>query len=228
MCREVAPEEKFEIRTPTAIAGPRGTGWIMGFIDDSTYVTCFEGKVYVIGLDEQGNTISKKDITEGFVNIPEEWLEAHSLSLDSNNVTLDVLKTRPIRAWVKSQVEQARAYFREGKAYLDSLPVLRCKIAGYWYCARFECVLDAIEHDGFVLRGAYRERKRFVHQLKLTWLTLSVAIQHLFRPVLSQTEVITHGSALDFPDIWTQKNAIYDRQEPGISSAVAVNKNDQI
>ncbi len=51
----------------------------------------------------------------------------------------------------------ARGFFGEGKCYLDDLDVLRCKIVGYWYCARFEGVLDVIQSEGYVLRAGYNE-----------------------------------------------------------------------
>ena len=69
--------------------------------------------------------------------------------------------------WVREQVELARYFFRQGKAYIHSLAVLRCKLAGVWYCARFECILNAIEQDGYRLRSKYCER----HALK-TWLEM--------------------------------------------------------
>ena len=47
----------------------------------------------------------------------------------------------------------ARQYFCEGKRYLDELEVLRCKIVAYWYCARYEGVLDTIERDSYILRA---------------------------------------------------------------------------
>jgi len=55
----------FEIRTPTAIAGARGTGWTVEAKEEETAVRCFEGTVYVKGLDEEGNPVSNKDISEG-------------------------------------------------------------------------------------------------------------------------------------------------------------------
>ena len=92
-----------------------------------------------------------QDTADGFINIPREYLEAHGIGPED-------MQSPPYRAWVRGRVELARQYLCEGKRYLDRLDVLRCKIVGYWYCARFEGVLDAIEHDGYVLRPAYNER----------------------------------------------------------------------
>ena len=69
---------------------------------------------------------------------------------------------------VREQVELARLCFQAGKTYIDSLEILRCKLAGVWYCARFECVLNALERDGYRLRAEYHER----HAL-MTWLEIA-------------------------------------------------------
>jgi phytoene/squalene synthetase len=92
------------------------------------------------------------DTADGFINIPREYLETHGISPED-------IDSPPFRAWVRDRVEEAWRYFCEGKRYLDDLDVLRCKIVGYWYCARFEGVLDTIEHDGYILRAAYNERR---------------------------------------------------------------------
>ena len=48
-------------------------------------------------------------------------------------------------------------------ALARGLDVLRCKVAGYWYCARFEAVLDTIESDGYRLRAEYEERRKLLN-----------------------------------------------------------------
>ncbi|MCP4541048.1 MAG: squalene/phytoene synthase family protein [Chloroflexi bacterium] len=116
------------------------------------------------------------DITEGYINIPREYLEAHAISPED-------VSSPPFRAWVQSRVEQARQYLYEGKRYLDELDVLRCKIAGYWYCVRFETVLDAIERDGYILRAVYNERRKLSTWLRMVWCGVSVALQHVIRQV---------------------------------------------
>ncbi len=113
-----------------------------------------------------------EDIADGFINIPREYMEAH-------NVNLEDVDSPSFRAWVRDRVEQARQYFYEGKHYLDELTVLRCKIVGYWYCARFEGVLDTIERDGYTLRAVYSERRNLSTWLKIGWLAVSIALQHI-------------------------------------------------
>jgi phytoene/squalene synthetase len=110
------------------------------------------------------------DIRDGFINIPQEYLNEHGIDPED-------LDSPPFRAWVRNRVEQARENFREGKRYLDSLEVLRCKIMGYWYCARFEGVLDIIERDGFTLRAVYN--KPFVW-FKMLGLGIILTFQHIF------------------------------------------------
>jgi phytoene/squalene synthetase len=113
------------------------------------------------------------DTAEGFINIPREYLEAH-------NIGPEDIESVPFRDWVRTRVEQARYYFEEGRRYLDKLNVLRCTIAGYWYCARFEGVLNTIERDGYILRQAYNERRRLPTWLKIAWLAVSLPIKSIF------------------------------------------------
>jgi len=112
------------------------------------------------------------DTADGFINIPREYLEAHGIGPDD-------MESPAFRAWVRGRLELARQYLCEGKRYLDGLDVLRCKIAGYWYCARFEGILDTIERDGYLLRPAYNERRKPSTQLKMAWLGISLTLQHI-------------------------------------------------
>jgi len=115
-----------------------------------------------------------QDIPEGFINIPQEYLDVHGIDPQD-------IDSAPFRAWVQDQVEMARDYFRAGKGYLDDLNVLRCKIAGYWYCARFEGVLETIERDDYILRPAYHERRKLSTWLKMAWLGVTLTLRHLAR-----------------------------------------------
>jgi phytoene/squalene synthetase len=113
-----------------------------------------------------------EDVPNGFVNIPGEYLKAHGIGPEDFN-------SPAFRAWVRERVKLARQYFREGKRYLDELDVLRCKIAGYWYCVRSEVVLDAIERDDYILRAEYDERRSLTTWIKMAWLGISVTFRHL-------------------------------------------------
>jgi len=124
----------------------------------------------------------RSDISEGYINIPVEYI--HDTDLDLKDVN-----SPAFRNWVRNRVAQARDYFSIGKQYLDQLSVLRCKIAGYWYCARFESILDIIERDNYVLRKDYIQRRRFSNWLKIAWLAVSVTIRHVFSNSLKKTAV---------------------------------------
>jgi len=112
-----------------------------------------------------------EDIPNGMVNIP---LEA----FDEPGMRIDNLDTEAFHLWVRSQVQIARQAFEEGQGYIDSIKVLRCKLAGVWYLARFECILDAIEGEGYKLRPAYPERCSPVAWWKMMGLGLRVIVGH--------------------------------------------------
>jgi len=112
-----------------------------------------------------------EDLSAGLVNIPVEYLEAHGIALNE-------LNSEPLCLWTQEQVALVRDCFREGKNYIDSLDGLRSKLAGVWYCARFECILDLIEQDGFRLRAQYPERHGLKVWLEMARLGVSVILDH--------------------------------------------------
>jgi phytoene/squalene synthetase len=113
-----------------------------------------------------------QDNQDGFYNIPGEYLEEQDIERsDVNNPAY--------KDWVRKRVDSARVLFEDGKQYLDEVDVLRCKIVGYWYCTRFEVVLDTIEKDGYLLREEYNERRQVGTWLKIIWLGISLSIKHL-------------------------------------------------
>jgi phytoene/squalene synthetase len=112
------------------------------------------------------------DVAQGYVNIPCEYLGEHGIRPED-------LCAPALREWVRGRVEKARQYFHDGKRYLDSLEVLRCKIVGHWYCARFEGILDTIERDDYTLRATYYERRRLSAWLKMVWLGLRITLRHI-------------------------------------------------
>lgn len=114
------------------------------------------------------------DIENGFINIPREYLVANDL----NPTQID---HPAMRLWVKGRVNLARQYFREGNEYLNGLKVLRCKIVGQWYCARFEKVLKKIERDDYLLCNSYNERRRGSGVFKMMRLAFVVPLRHWSR-----------------------------------------------
>jgi phytoene/squalene synthetase len=112
-----------------------------------------------------------EDVGAGYVNIPQEYMELHGIHPGA-------FGDPRFRTWVESRVKLARSYFREGKAYLDQLEDLRSKIAGYWYCARFEVVLDEIERAGYVLAPACNRRKALPFLFRMARMTLILVTGH--------------------------------------------------
>jgi len=113
----------------------------------------------------------KRDISEGYVNIPQELIGI-------SDIDVEQLDNHALRPWVKSRVDLARSYFREGKHYLDSLTVLRCRIVGYLYCARFEALLDTIEADNYILRQDYPKPSKLVTWFKFAMIVLTQTKEH--------------------------------------------------
>ena len=114
-----------------------------------------------------------EDLPAGLINIPAEYLETHGIDLK------ELKDNEALRLWVREQVALARDCFRQGKSYIHSLDVLRCKLAGVWYCARFEFILDLIERDGFRLRAEYPERHGLKVWLEMARLGAAVTLEHL-------------------------------------------------
>ena len=113
------------------------------------------------------------DTAEGFINIPREYLEEHNISPQD----IDGL---PYRVWVQERVKLTRRYFEEGKRYLETLDVMRCKLAGYWYCARYEGLLNAIENENYLLRTDYCERRKLSSWLRMMRIGIRITLTHYF------------------------------------------------
>ena len=106
------------------------------------------------------------DVRSGYFNIPREFLEA-------NHLLPQDVHSDAYRAWVRSRVELARAYFGTGRKYLNQVENPRCRLAGFAYTARFEWILNTIENEGYSLRPHYNERKSFASGLRMSWLAFS-------------------------------------------------------
>jgi phytoene/squalene synthetase len=119
-----------------------------------------------------------EDIPQGYINIPDEYLKTHEIAPNDFNHP-------EFQNWVRDRVKLAREYFQLGRCYLDELTVLRCKIAGYWYCARFEAVLDTIERDNFLLREEYAAHHKITTWLKMAWITIYISVKHFIHQTSS-------------------------------------------
>lgn len=106
------------------------------------------------------------DIEAGYFNIPREVL-------DANRITPFDVTSDAYRAWVRSRVQLARAYFNKGRDCLDRVENLRCRLAGFTYATRFEWLLNTMEREDYLLRPRYDERKSFATGLRMGFDTLA-------------------------------------------------------
>jgi len=113
----------------------------------------------------------REDLAAGYFNLPAELCPAGALRAED-------LDGEFFRAWVRGEVVRARRFLRDGRRYIESLDVLRCKLAGIWYCARFERVLDLIERNGYRLRTDYPQRRNLATWINIASLTIPVAAKH--------------------------------------------------
>jgi phytoene/squalene synthetase len=125
----------------------------------------------------------REDLAAGYFNLPAELCPAGGLRAEDLDGEL-------VRSWVKQEVTRARRLLRDGRRYIDSLDVLRCKLAGVWYCARFERVLDLIERDGYRLRTDYPERKNLATWMHIAGLSLPVTVKHCLQQIRKSTSRI--------------------------------------
>ena len=128
------------------------------------------------------------DIQAGYFNIPREVL-------DANHITPQDIQSDAYRSWVRSRVRLARTYFNTGREYLNQVENPRCRLAGLAYTARFECVLDLIERDGYLLRPAYPERKGLGAIVRAgASIFPSFFVRHKMQPVLGSVSVRQRSS----------------------------------
>jgi phytoene/squalene synthetase len=118
----------------------------------------------------------RADLAAGLVNVPAETIRAQRLDLEQ-------VEGEAFRLWVREQAGAARDALRRGRGYIDSLDLLRCKLAGVWYCARFARVLEVIERDGYRLRREYACRHALSAWLEMAGLGIVVTLKHFLRPI---------------------------------------------
>lgn len=67
MLKDLKKGETFQVRTPCAVCGARGTGWATGTDGNSTNIGVFDKKVFVRGLKKDGSVREKVSwVSEGF------------------------------------------------------------------------------------------------------------------------------------------------------------------
>lgn len=109
------------------------------------------------------------DISAGYFNIPGEFVQ-------ENQVSIEEMHSLAFRKWVYARVKLARQYFTLGRQYFSRVKSLRCRLACAAYLARFEWIANRIEQDGYCLREAYPERKRFRAALWMVWRILTSSL----------------------------------------------------
>lgn len=130
------------------------------------------------------------DLQAGYFNIPREVLEAQ-------HITPQDVHSQAYRAWVQSRVYLARLCFKAGKVYLSQLQNLRCRLAGFAYMARFEKLLDTIEHEDYYLRPQYNERPSLSSRISLVTSVLSTLVQQPGPGIVPQTPSISDKYTLN-------------------------------
>ena len=65
LIKDLRQAQSFKVRTPVAVAGARGTGWISSFGGSAEFL-CLEDSIHIQGFDPQGNLTGEEDVDEGF------------------------------------------------------------------------------------------------------------------------------------------------------------------
>jgi len=107
-----------------------------------------------------------EDVEGGYFNVPQEYLQARGISPQDGC-------SQAYRDWVCGRVQLARGYFQLARECTARVKNWRCRLAGYAYTARFECMLNAIERDNYCLRCEYPERKSLRAGLWMMWHTFT-------------------------------------------------------
>jgi phytoene/squalene synthetase len=91
-----------------------------------------------------------EDLEAGYINIPLEVLPG-------DHVRPEDLSLPQVKDWVRSRIETAHSYFRQGEAYLAQIGNSRCRMAGVLYALRFQGVMEAIEREDYQLCRDYSD-----------------------------------------------------------------------
>lgn len=76
LIKNLPESKKFEVRTLTAVAGARGTGWLTEVIGGETNISCFDDVVYVDSLDSEGAPVREINLNQGFeINVEESGVD---------------------------------------------------------------------------------------------------------------------------------------------------------
>jgi phytoene/squalene synthetase len=110
-----------------------------------------------------------EDTENGYFNIPDEYIKAQNISFED-------IDSLAYRKWVRSRIQLADLYFRDGREYIIQVKNLRCRLAGFAYTARFEWMLQTIKNDDYFLQAVYPKRKTLKAGLWITCRTLTAML----------------------------------------------------
>jgi len=66
LVKKLGKGSSFEVKTPTVIAGARGSGWDVGYDGESTTVKAFEDSISVKSIDEKGKVLREVSLDQDF------------------------------------------------------------------------------------------------------------------------------------------------------------------
>jgi hypothetical protein len=70
MLRDLEKGKAFRVRTPDAVCGARGTGWLMDVVAGTTTISVVDSTVFVRGIKKDGTVMEQEfRIEEGFVRV---------------------------------------------------------------------------------------------------------------------------------------------------------------
>jgi phytoene/squalene synthetase len=115
----------------------------------------------------------RADISNGFVNIPREYLEKHGLEPAD-------MDQPAYQSWVRERVKRTRELFVRGRHFLDQLDNLHLRIVGQLYSARFDHVLATIQSDDYLLREDYGNRRAIANWLRMATIATRISLHHMW------------------------------------------------
>jgi hypothetical protein len=65
LIKDLDESENFEVHTPKAVSGARGTGWLTEVSDGVTHISCFDDEIFVNSVDADGEVTGQIDLFEG-------------------------------------------------------------------------------------------------------------------------------------------------------------------
>ena len=102
---ELPAESSFEIKTPTAVVGVRGTDWATSVADEETTVEAVDGSPYVKGIDEKGALMAEEvTVFPGQMTNVRRFQKPGPLKLMASD---KMAKWRETRAGLRQRAQQA-------------------------------------------------------------------------------------------------------------------------